>query len=147
MPFPLGFLCGSSRFGKAVWTIRKVSVVILPRPSQILEAIRGAMQNNRALDGVWGLWPLAFCMIYFLNPRRSYEFIYAIVFSAGTRNTVENPGSRETALCFTAQCGLCPSHNWNVGHISNSASWSRRLVDRNILGDWDRLVALVSARS
>jgi hypothetical protein len=38
------------------------------------------MQNGRALDGLKGLWPLVFCMIYFLNPKRSYELAYAIIF-------------------------------------------------------------------
>lgn len=38
------------------------------------------MQNSRALDGLRGLWPLAFCMIYFLTPKRSYELAYAFVF-------------------------------------------------------------------
>jgi len=38
------------------------------------------MQSGQALDGLRGLWPLAFCVIYFLNPWRSHELAYAVFF-------------------------------------------------------------------
>ena|SRR5579859_7489081 len=88
------------------------------------------MQNSRALDGVRGLWPLAFCMIYFLNPNRSYEFAYAIVFGvlalvALWKNPFRGQPRSALLLCGVyAVATIAMSVKFLSGHQGINALWA-----------------------
>ena len=83
MPFPVVFVASVVVLGKSSRTVfGPVGAGNPPTPRKFRTARPGAMQNSRAVDGIRGLVPLAFCLIYFLNPRRSHEIAYSIIFLA-----------------------------------------------------------------
>jgi hypothetical protein len=88
------------------------------------------MQNSRAVDGVRGLLPLAFCLIYFLNPRRSYEIAYSIVFLAlALLSLWKNPfrGQPRSALLLSVVYALATigtSATFLIRHHGIDALWT-----------------------
>jgi hypothetical protein len=87
------------------------------------------MESSRALDGVRGLWPLTLCVVYFLNPKRSYELAYAVVFFASALFVLwKNPfrGQPRSALLLTttyAAAATVLSVKFLYGHQYIDALW------------------------